>query len=87
MEQLKTFLETMSLAERAAFATRCGTTAGHLRNISYGYKPCGESLAVNIDRESAGQVPAEKLAPEVDWEYLRRKWGRRAERKNVRRAN
>lgn len=69
--ELKTYLETMSLAERDEFAVRCGTTAGHLRNISYGYRPCGEKLAVEIERESEGAVQCEKLRPDVDWGYLR----------------
>lgn len=69
--ELKTFLETMSLEQRDAFAARCGTSAGHLRNISYGYKPCGEKLAIDIERESDGAVQCEKLRPDVDWAYLR----------------
>jgi DNA-binding transcriptional regulator YdaS (Cro superfamily) len=68
---LKTYLETMSLAQRVAFAARCGTTAGHLRNISYGYKPCGESLAINIERESGREVTCEQLRPDVDWAVIR----------------
>ena len=65
--ELKTFLETMSLEQRSAFAARCNTSAGHLRNISYGYKPCGEKLAIEIERESEGAVPCEALRPDVDW--------------------
>jgi DNA-binding transcriptional regulator YdaS (Cro superfamily) len=77
--ELKSYLETMTLEQRDAFAGRCGTTAGHLRNISYGYKPCGESLAINIERESEAAVSCEELRPDVDWAYLRatsRKRGR-----------
>jgi len=79
--ELKTYLETMSLEQREAFAGRCNTTAGHLRNISYGYKPCGESLAINIERESDAAVRCEELRKDVDWQYLRgtsRKRGREA---------
>ena len=85
---LKSYLQTMTLVERDAFAIRCGTTAGHLRNISYGDKPCGESLAINIERESEGAVPCEKLRPDVDWHYLRSTEPRKAERNRTRsRAN
>lgn len=69
--ELKTYLETMTLAQRDAFAARCDTTAGHLRNISYGYKPCGESLAINIERESERGVTCEELRPDVDWAVIR----------------
>jgi DNA-binding transcriptional regulator YdaS (Cro superfamily) len=69
--ELKEFLKTMSPVEQDDFAKRCGTTLGHLRNVAYGLRPCGESLAVNIDRESAGKVPCETSRPDVDWAYLR----------------
>lgn len=69
--ELKAFLESMSLAERRRFAARCDTTAGHLRNVSYGYRRCAESLAIAIERESVGQVRCEDLRPDVDWAYLR----------------
>lgn len=68
---LKAFLEPLSLAEREEFAKRCETTAGHLRNISYGYRSCAESLAIAIERESGRQVRCESLRPDVDWQFLR----------------
>jgi DNA-binding transcriptional regulator YdaS (Cro superfamily) len=68
---LKTYLETLSVAEREEFAKRCGTTAGHLRNVSYGYRSCAESLAIAIERESGGSVRCENLRPDVDWQFLR----------------
>ena len=69
---LKTFLFSMPMPDREAFASRCGTTYPHLRNIAYGQKLCGESLAINVDRESEGTVRCEDLRPDVDWAYLRR---------------
>lgn len=68
---LKTYLSTMTLKERSAFAERCGTTGGHLRNISYGYRLANEGLAINIDRESNGAVCVEELRPDVDWAVIR----------------
>lgn len=68
---LKTYLSQLNIPEREAFARRCGTTIGHLRNVAYGYKPASETLAINVDRESRGEVPVEELRPDVDWEYLR----------------
>lgn len=68
---LKAYLETLSVADREKFAERCGSTAGHLRNVSYGYRPCGESLAIAIERESGRHVRCEELRPDVDWQFLR----------------
>jgi DNA-binding transcriptional regulator YdaS (Cro superfamily) len=68
---LKQFLSGMTLKQRSAFAERCGTSGGQLRNIAYGYKRCAESLAINIERESARQVLCEELRPDVDWQFIR----------------
>lgn len=69
--ELKAFLQTMTTKERESFASRCETSAGHLRNLSYGYRRCAESLAIAIERESAGQVTAEELRSDVDWAFIR----------------
>jgi len=68
---LKTFLRSLSLRDRAVFAGRCGTSAGHLRNLSYGYRTCDAGLAIAIERETAGAVTCEELRDDVDWSYLR----------------
>ena len=68
---LKTYFQSLDLPGRQSFADRCGTTVKHLTNIGYGYKTCGESLAINIERESGGAVRCEELRSDVDWAYLR----------------
>lgn len=68
---LKAYLETLSMIERDDFAKRCGSTAGHLRNVSYGYRTCAESLAISIERESGRKVRCESLRSDVDWQFLR----------------
>jgi len=68
---LKTYLFGLSMADRARLADRCGTTYGHLRNVSYGQKPCAAELAINIERETSGAVRCEDLRPDVDWGVLR----------------
>lgn len=68
---LKTFLESLTMKEREDFATRCNSSAGHLKNVSYGYRSCAESLAISIEKESGGKVRCETLRPDVDWQYLR----------------
>lgn len=69
--KLKQHLFSMPMAERVEFSRRCGTTYPHLRNIAYGQKTCGESLAINVERESKGRVRCEELRPDVDWAVLR----------------
>ena len=62
---------TLNREGREDFAKRCGTTANHLRNVAYRMKPCGESLCINIERESGGKVRCETLRPDVDWAFIR----------------
>ncbi|WP_235033965.1 YdaS family helix-turn-helix protein [Pantoea sp. 18069] len=54
---------------RSELAIRCGTTLGHITNISYGYKSCSEKLAVAIERETCGAVTRRDLRP-VDWQQI-----------------
>lgn len=70
MNKFKSFFMSLVVAERIRFAERCGTSKGHLTNIAYG-KPCAESLAINIERESLGAVRCEDLCPAVDWAFIR----------------
>ncbi len=60
------YLKPLPPAEREAFALRCETTIGHLRNVMYEDKPCGPALAVLIERHSAGKVTRQELRPS-DW--------------------
>lgn len=60
---LKTYLLSRAVPDREAFAKACGTTYGHLRNVAYGSKPCAESLALNVERESGGVVTLHELLP------------------------
>lgn len=53
------------------FASRCNTTPGQLKQIAYGSRRAGESLAINIERESSQLFTCEELRPDVDWAYLR----------------
>lgn len=72
METLRAYLKSLSPAERAAFAVRCGTTVGYLRKAVYVGNRLGGDLAVAIDRESRGKVRCEDLRPDIDWTYVRR---------------
>ena len=71
MKQITAYLSTLPVAERASFAEACGTTLGYLRKaISVGQR-LGESLCINLERESKGAITCEALRPDVDWAYLR----------------
>jgi DNA-binding transcriptional regulator YdaS (Cro superfamily) len=63
--ELKTYLAGLDVAAREAFATACGTTAGHMRNVMYGQKRCATDLAVRIERQSRGAVTRRELRE--DW--------------------
>lgn len=67
---LKTFLKSLpDEPAREAFAAKCETSAGHLRNVSYGQRPCAPALAVAIERESGREVTRQELCPE-DWQKV-----------------
>lgn len=69
MEKLKTYLLQMSVDDRVAFASRCGTTWPFLRNVAYGYRSPGEKLCVSIERESTQLVTRRDLRPN-DWHEI-----------------
>lgn len=71
MDTLRYYLNSLSVLEQAALAERCGTTLNYLRKaISKGQR-LGETLCINLERESHGVVVCEELRPDVDWAYLR----------------
>lgn len=50
-------------------AARCGTTLGHLTNVSYGYKECGPALAVAIEMDTRRVVTRKELR-QHDWHLI-----------------
>lgn len=71
MDKLLTYLNSLPKADRHGYVTRCTTSEGYLRKaISKGQR-LGESLCINLERESARAVRCEELRPDVDWAYLR----------------
>lgn len=63
MNKLKDFLMQMPIADRIAFAKSCETTIKHMMNIAYGYRPCGEGLALLIQSRSGLKLRVEDLRP------------------------
>lgn len=65
-------LESKSPTEQQSFAKACGSRSVlYLYHVARGHKRVGESLAINIERESGGSIRCEDLRPDVDWAYLR----------------
>jgi len=69
------FLKYLKILKRDGalndFAERCETTPGQLDQVARGYRRAGESLAINIERETNGKFKCEQFRPDVDWGYLR----------------
>jgi len=69
MDALKSYLRTLSAAEAAAFACRCGTSIGYLRKaVSVGARMDG-ALCRRLDEESGGRVSRAALRPDI-WPEL-----------------
>lgn len=62
---------------RAAFVTKCGTTWNHMQQVMQGERNVAPWLAINLDRESGGQLDMTALTVEaderhrIDWLYVR----------------
>ena len=64
-------LKTMDKEGLEAFAKRCGTSVGQLKQVAYGNRRASAGLAVCLDRETGGVILCEALRPDIDWAYLR----------------
>lgn len=71
MNDLLAYLNDLPPVDRESFARRCGTTEGYLRKAVSTKQKIGESLCINIERETARRITCEYLRPDVDWAYLR----------------
>lgn len=71
METLRTYLNKLTPDEQVSFCVRCKTTIGYLRKAMSVGQRIGESLCIEIERESGGAVKCEELRPDVHWDYLR----------------
>jgi len=68
---LSEYLKTMDKEGLEAFAARCGTSVGQLKQVAYGNRRASAGLAVSLDRETGGAIRCEALRPDIDWAYLR----------------
>lgn len=67
--KLRDYISRLDDADRSALALACHTTLPHLRNVMYGYRPCGAVLAVDIEKYTGGQVTRPELRP-TDWRRI-----------------
>jgi DNA-binding transcriptional regulator YdaS (Cro superfamily) len=66
--QLIPYLSTLRVrAVQEAFATRCGTSLGHMKNVGYGHRSCDPALALSIERETEGLVTRQEMRPQDYW--------------------
>lgn len=67
--KLSDYIKPLTEVERRRLAASCGTSFFHLRNVAFSGKPCGLKLAVDIERETAGQVRRWDTRPH-DWHEI-----------------
>lgn len=65
--QFKKYFFAILPKDRAAFAEKVGTTAGHLTNFSYGYTKLAPKVCVAIEKVTNGTVTRKDLCPD-DWQ-------------------
>lgn len=69
MDELREYLNSLSLVEQVSFAERCGTTIAYLRKAISKRQEFGAKLSVSIEKESGGIVNRKLLHPN-DWESM-----------------
>lgn len=69
MEELRLYLNSLSLDEQRSFAAACGTSIGYLRKALSRNHELGAALCVLIEKSSNGDVTRKQLHP-GDWESI-----------------
>lgn len=72
MEELRKYLNSLTVPEQEAYANRCGTTLGSLRTAMSKKSKFDGALCRKLDEESGGAVPRESLRPDI-WPELAEK--------------
>lgn len=68
MEKLLSFINSLRVADRAAFAEACGTTVGYLRKATSAKQLLRPELCTRIERASGGAVRRSDLRS--DWREI-----------------
>jgi len=64
---IKPFFFGLDNDGRKAFADKCGTTVGHIRNVCYGDRKATTALSAQFELHSAGAVAVEETLPAHQW--------------------
>jgi hypothetical protein len=72
MQNLRTYINSLSPDEREDLARRCNTTVRYLRKLCSTNVPMGEGLCLRLSIESGFVLKPEHMRPDVDWSQLRR---------------
>lgn len=67
--ELKQYFFDLAPVERISFAESVGTTARHLANVAYGYKPLDEKVCVAVEQKTNKIVTRQELRPS-DWHLI-----------------
>lgn len=65
MDSLRAYLATLTRADQAAYAARCGTTIGYLRKALSTKPRLDGALVRRLWEESGGFVIREELRPDI----------------------
>lgn len=69
MNELRSYLNSLSLDEQRDFACQCGTSIGYLRKAISKNQALGAALSVRIETKSTGSVTRQHLHPET-WKSI-----------------
>ncbi|MNN43688.1 hypothetical protein D3C81_1579360 [compost metagenome] len=65
------YIKPLAKSDLDDLAARCKTSSGQIKQVAYGHRRASASLAIDLDRETKGQISCEQLRPDIDWAYLR----------------
>ena len=65
------FIRRLDKLDLDAFASRCSTSSGQLKQIAYGNRRASAQLCIAIERESCCAVRCEVLRPDIEWSFIR----------------
>jgi DNA-binding transcriptional regulator YdaS (Cro superfamily) len=73
MDLLIAYINALSAEQRVAFEAATGTTIAYLRKAASSRQRLGETICIDIERATGGQVTCEALRPDLSdrWAYLR----------------
>lgn len=71
MDELRAFLNSISVQEQESFARKCGTSRMYLRKVVSNGKGLNHLTSIKLEVESSGAICAESVCPDFDWNLIR----------------